>query len=35
MLTDLVELEGGAFRMGSTQFYPEETPVHTVTVAPF
>ncbi|MGB0875794.1 MAG: formylglycine-generating enzyme family protein [Mycobacterium sp.] len=35
MLTDLVELDGGAFRMGSTQFYPEEAPVHTVTVAPF
>ena len=35
MLTDLVELDGGSFRMGSTQFYPEEAPVHTVTVAPF
>ncbi|MGZ8801054.1 MAG: formylglycine-generating enzyme family protein [Mycobacterium sp.] len=35
MLTDLVELDGGAFRMGSTRFYPEEAPVHTVTVAPF
>lgn len=35
MLTDLVELEGGAFRMGSTAFYPEEAPVHTVTVAAF
>lgn len=35
MLTDLVELAGGAFRMGSTAFYPEEAPVHTVTVAPF
>mgnify|MGYP002628062662 FL=1 len=35
MLTDLVELDGGAFRMGSTQFYPEEAPVHTVTIAPF
>ena len=35
MLTDLVELEGGSFRMGSIQFYPEEAPVHTVTVAPF
>ncbi|AFM15766.1 hypothetical protein Mycch_0956 [Mycolicibacterium chubuense NBB4] len=35
MLTDLAELDGGTFRMGSTQFYPEEAPVHTVTVAPF
>jgi formylglycine-generating enzyme required for sulfatase activity len=35
MLTDLVELDGGSFRMGSTRFYPEEAPVHTVTVAPF
>ena len=29
MLTELVELPGGSFRMGSTQFYPEEAPVHT------
>ncbi len=35
MLTDLVKVDGGAFRMGSTQFYPEEAPVHTVTVATF
>ncbi|TFV58270.1 formylglycine-generating enzyme family protein [Mycobacterium sp. PS03-16] len=35
MLTELVALPGGSFRMGSTQFYPEEVPVHTVTVAPF
>lgn len=35
MLTELVELPGGAYRMGSTQFYPEEVPVHTVTVGPF
>jgi formylglycine-generating enzyme len=35
MLTDLVQLDGGVFRMGSTQFYPEEAPVHTVAVAPF
>lgn len=35
MLTELVVLDGGSFRMGSTQFYPEEAPVHTVTVAPF
>ncbi len=35
MLTDLVELPGGSFRMGSTSFYPEEAPIHTVTVAAF
>src|ERR1700704_3826167 len=35
MLTELVELRGGSFRMGSTQFYPEEAPVHTVTVGAF
>jgi formylglycine-generating enzyme required for sulfatase activity len=35
MLTELVELPGGAFRMGSTRFYPEEAPVHTATVASF
>jgi formylglycine-generating enzyme required for sulfatase activity len=35
MLTDLVELPGGEFRMGSTSFYPEEAPIHTATVAPF
>ncbi len=35
MFTDLVELDGGSFRMGSTRFYPEEAPVHAVTVAPF
>ena len=33
-LTELVQLPGGSFRMGSADFYPEETPVHTVTVAP-
>ena len=33
-LTELVELPGGSFRMGSTRFYPEEAPVHTATVAP-
>jgi len=27
-LSDLVELPGGAFRMGSQQFYPDEGPVH-------
>ena len=35
MFTELVALDGGSFRMGSTQFYPEEAPVHAVTVAPF
>ena len=35
MLTELVELPGGSFRMGSQDFYPEETPVRTVTVGAF
>ena len=35
MLTELVELPGGSFRMGSTSFYPEEAPIHTVTVGAF
>jgi sulfatase modifying factor 1 len=35
MLTELVELPGGSFRMGSTQFYPEEAPAHTLAVAAF
>ena len=35
MLTELVEIPGGSFRMGSTSFYPEEAPIHTVTVAAF
>jgi formylglycine-generating enzyme required for sulfatase activity len=35
MVTELVELPGGSFRMGSTQFYPEEAPVHTATVGAF
>ncbi|XTP35951.1 formylglycine-generating enzyme family protein [Mycobacterium sp. TJFP1] len=35
MSTELVALDGGSFRMGSTRFYPEEAPVHTVTVAPY
>jgi formylglycine-generating enzyme required for sulfatase activity len=34
MLTQLTELPGGTFRMGATRFYPEEAPIHTVTVAP-
>ncbi len=32
---DLVHLAGGTFRMGSEHFYPEEAPVHRVTVSPF
>jgi len=32
---DTVRLEGGAFRMGSDAFYPEEGPVRVVEVAPF
>ncbi|AKN18142.1 hypothetical protein MHAE_15820 [Mycobacterium haemophilum DSM 44634] len=35
MLTELIELPGGSFRMGSTSFYPEEAPIHTVTVGSF
>lgn len=35
MLTELVEIPAGAFRMGSTSFYPEEAPIHTVAVAAF
>ncbi len=35
MLTELVDLPGGTFRMGSTSFYPEEAPIHTVTVGSF
>ena len=35
VLTELVELPGGSFRMGSTSFYPEEAPIHTATVAAF
>src|SRR3954467_12110859 len=35
MPTELVEMPGGSFRMGSTSFYPEEAPIHTVNVAGF
>jgi len=35
VLTELVELPAGAFRMGSTDFYPEEAPIHTATVDAF
>ncbi len=32
---EMVRITGGTFRMGSEQFYPEERPVHTVTVDSF
>ena len=35
MPTELVELPSGSFRMGSTSFYPEEAPIHTMTVNAF
>lgn len=35
MAGELVDLPGATVRMGSVSFYPEEAPVHTVTVAPF
>ncbi len=35
MLTELVELPGGSFRMGSTSFYSEEAPIHTAAVGAF
>lgn len=35
MLTELIALPGGAFRMGSERFYPEESPAHEVFVEPF
>jgi sulfatase modifying factor 1 len=31
----MVRLDGGAFRMGSDDFYPEESPVREATVGPF
>jgi formylglycine-generating enzyme required for sulfatase activity len=31
----MVRIPGGTFRMGSNDHYPEEAPVHTVTVDPF
>ncbi|OBF26140.1 formylglycine-generating enzyme family protein [Mycobacterium sp. ACS4331] len=34
MLSELVHLPGATFRMGSTSFYPDEAPIHTVTVGP-
>jgi formylglycine-generating enzyme required for sulfatase activity len=35
VLTELVGLAGGDFRMGSTAFYPEESPAHMATVSAF
>jgi formylglycine-generating enzyme len=35
MVTELVDLPGGSFRMGSTSFYPDEAPEYTATVAAF
>ena len=35
MSESMIELRGGAFRMGSDRFYPEERPVREVSVAPF
>jgi formylglycine-generating enzyme len=32
---DMAWLPGGTFRMGSDRHYPEEAPVHSVTVSPF
>jgi formylglycine-generating enzyme len=32
---NMVELSGGMFQMGSDRFYPEERPVHEVSVEPF
>jgi hypothetical protein len=34
-LSDLIELPGGAFQMGSQQFYPDEGPIHDRHVEPF
>src|ERR1700751_6350644 len=33
--SDMVHLSGGTFRMGSDHHYPEEAPMHRVTVSPF
>jgi len=32
---DMVRIPGGTFRMGSDRHYPEEAPVHRVTVDAF
>jgi formylglycine-generating enzyme required for sulfatase activity len=33
--TDMIRIPGGTFRMGSDKHYPEEAPVHRVTVSEF
>ncbi|MCE5290018.1 MAG: formylglycine-generating enzyme family protein [Nocardiaceae bacterium] len=35
MLTELLSLPGGTFRMGSQDFYPEEAPIRDAQVGPF
>ncbi|OBA60728.1 sulfatase-modifying factor 1 [Mycobacterium sp. 1100029.7] len=35
MLSELIDLPGGNYLMGSDDFYPEESPVHEVTVGSF
>lgn len=35
VLTELIDVPGGSFRMGADDFYPEEAPAHTATVAGF
>src|ERR1700704_4584786 len=35
VLHDMIAIPGGAFRMGSDKYYPEEAPVHRVTVDDF
>ncbi|CAN5649221.1 formylglycine-generating enzyme family protein [soil metagenome] len=35
MLTELIEVPGTSFRMGSSRFYPEEAPSHTTVVSSF
>jgi formylglycine-generating enzyme len=35
VLSGMVRIPGGTFRMGSDHHYPEEAPVHRVTVSPF
>jgi formylglycine-generating enzyme required for sulfatase activity len=35
VLTELIDVPGGSFRMGADDFYPEEAPAHTASVADF
>jgi formylglycine-generating enzyme len=35
MPTELIAVPGGPFRMGATDFYPDEAPIHTATVGEF